>query len=39
MNDEPTPRTDVTVIDLTAGFDLDDVEHPYAAAELVLDAA
>lgn len=39
MNDETTPRTTPAVIDMTTGFDLEQIEHPYAVAELVLAAA
>ncbi len=39
MNDETTSLPTPEVIDMTAGFDLEQVEHPYAAAELVLAAA
>ncbi len=39
MNDETTSLPAPEVIDMTAGFDLEQVEHPYAVAEFVLAAA
>ncbi len=39
MNNETTPQTTPAVIDMTAGFDLEHVEHPYDVAEFVLAAA
>ena len=39
MNDETTSQTTPAVIDMTTGFDLEHVEHPYDVAEFVLAAA
>lgn len=39
LNDETIALPTAAVIDMTSGFDLEQVEHPYAAAELVLAAA